>query len=162
MRRAIGMGSNAYAASGRTSSLNTATSKGAYDSSRLTPSPTQDIGISTSASAHSGSSGLAPRRSASDAAFWKSKRGAKDWGATDGAADEPERVAKGAQEQYGEERDREEGEWDVESAAQNRVVQVMFTVPRERLRVVNADQDTDARSLRSARSFGDRADENWV
>jgi hypothetical protein len=30
-------------------------------------------------------------------------------------------------------------DWDVETAAQQRVVQVMFTVPKERLRVVNAD-----------------------
>ncbi|KAK0111548.1 hypothetical protein ONS95_001901 [Cadophora gregata] len=32
-------------------------------------------------------------------------------------------------------------DWDVEQAVQNRVVQVMFTVPKEKLRVVNADED---------------------
>jgi len=30
-------------------------------------------------------------------------------------------------------------DWDVERAAENRVVQVMFTVPRGELRVVNTD-----------------------
>jgi hypothetical protein len=30
-------------------------------------------------------------------------------------------------------------DWDVETAVQKRVVQVMFTVPKEKLRVVNAD-----------------------
>ena len=41
-----------------------------------------------------------------------------------------------------------------EGAAQNRVVQLMFTVPRERLRVVNADDDEDARSIRSGTADG--------
>ena len=40
-------------------------------------------------------------------------------------------------------------EWDVEAAVEQRVVQVMFTVPREKLRVVNAD--IDALSLASAK-----------
>jgi hypothetical protein len=34
---------------------------------------------------------------------------------------------------------REEEDWDVEAAAERRLVQVMFTVPKSRLRVVNAD-----------------------
>ncbi|KAK0645632.1 hypothetical protein B0T16DRAFT_390216 [Cercophora newfieldiana] len=33
----------------------------------------------------------------------------------------------------------EEDEWDIERAVEQRLVQVMFTVPRERLRVVNAE-----------------------
>ncbi|KAM7199922.1 hypothetical protein V8F20_005571 [Naviculisporaceae sp. PSN 640] len=42
-----------------------------------------------------------------------------------------------------------DGEWDVEKAVEQRLVQVMFTVPKERLRVVNADLDgDDASSLR--------------
>lgn len=89
---------------------------------------------------------VVPRRSASDAAFWKGKRGAKDWG---------------------ENATKEDDEWDVETAAQNRVVQLMFTVPRERLRVVNAD--VDGRSLNSAeeppgktsQEEQDITDENW-
>ncbi|KAM7195593.1 hypothetical protein V8F33_006597 [Rhypophila sp. PSN 637] len=34
-------------------------------------------------------------------------------------------------------------DWDVEKAVEQRLVQVMFTVPKERLRVVNADLDGD-------------------
>lgn len=42
-----------------------------------------------------------------------------------------------------------ENEWDIERAVEQRLVQVMFTVPKERLRVVNGDEepDTDAESL---------------
>lgn len=39
-----------------------------------------------------------------------------------------------------------ENEWDIERAAENRLVQVMFTVPKERLRVVNADELDDGTS----------------
>ena len=35
----------------------------------------------------------------------------------------------------------DEGDWDVEAAVERRVVQVMFTVPKSKLRVVNADPD---------------------
>jgi len=35
----------------------------------------------------------------------------------------------------------EEEDWDVEAAAERRLVQVMFTVPKQRLRVVNADAE---------------------
>lgn len=38
-----------------------------------------------------------------------------------------------------EDDDVEDDDWDVEAAVERRVVQVMFTVPREKLRVVNAD-----------------------
>ncbi|KPM46126.1 hypothetical protein AK830_g461 [Neonectria ditissima] len=34
-----------------------------------------------------------------------------------------------------------ESDWDIEKAVEQRLVQVMFTVPRERLRVVNGDAD---------------------
>ncbi|KAL6852141.1 hypothetical protein J3F83DRAFT_756714 [Trichoderma novae-zelandiae] len=39
-----------------------------------------------------------------------------------------------------------ENEWDIERAVENRLVQVMFTVPKERLRVVNADELDDGTS----------------
>lgn len=39
----------------------------------------------------------------------------------------------------------EEGEWDVEKAVEQRLVQVMFTVPKERLRVVNAEIEPSLR-----------------
>ncbi|KAI9773823.1 MAG: hypothetical protein M1840_006048 [Geoglossum simile] len=73
---------------------------------------------------------LLPRRAASASALlWRKKQGAADWdvGRPGGTGGE---LAEG-----------EDGEWDVEAAAENRVVQVMFTVPKEKLRVVNADRD---------------------
>lgn len=46
----------------------------------------------------------------------------------------------------------EEDEWDIERAVQNRVVQVMFTVPKERLRVVNQDVTEDRSEVNSLKS----------
>jgi hypothetical protein len=73
---------------------------------------------------------LLPRRAASASALlWRKKQGAADWD-----------VGRPG-EAGGEPGEGEDGEWDVEAAAENRVVQVMFTVPKEKLRVVNADRD---------------------
>ncbi|KAF1814401.1 hypothetical protein P152DRAFT_512770 [Eremomyces bilateralis CBS 781.70] len=110
-----------------------------------------------------------PRRAVSDAGFWRTRKGAKDWDWDDdepslsaafggrrsgddwGAPDdsEPARNQKPAPNEpdAGEHKGREE-DWDVEAAVENRVVQVMFSVPRTRLRVVNADAD-EQRSLMS-------------
>ena len=46
----------------------------------------------------------------------------------------------------------DEEEWDVESAVERRVVQVMFTVPKEKLRVVNRGPDGDGVSIVSRES----------
>lgn len=43
----------------------------------------------------------------------------------------------------GEDGNGEEGEWDIERAVEQRLVQVMFTVPKERLRVVNAEVERE-------------------
>ncbi|KAI0111881.1 hypothetical protein F4814DRAFT_423904 [Daldinia grandis] len=40
--------------------------------------------------------------------------------------------------------EEEDEEWDIEKAVEQRLVQVMFTVPRERLRVVNAEPDMES------------------
>ncbi|KAF1975987.1 hypothetical protein BU23DRAFT_551995 [Bimuria novae-zelandiae CBS 107.79] len=143
-----------------------------------------------------------PRRAASDASFWRSKRGKQDWleeemdpndprakwkrhpgddwGAPeDLALAENERLRREWRErgnllinltdddclptpttpitptQLGvpafpeTKRDRprtpaDEVEWDVEAAVERRVVQVMFTVPKSKLRVVNADVDNSS------------------
>jgi hypothetical protein len=61
--------------------------------------------------------------------LWQRKQGAADWNV--GRSVEAE----------GELFEGEDEEWDVEAAVENRVVQVMFTVPKKKLRVVNADQD---------------------
>lgn len=112
------------------------------------------------------------RRSVSEggsgASFWATKRGARDWdaGSVEGLADRPSRSfgpdasqassrarpksarseaattdPHEAADSWGTSR-RGSEDWDVEAAVEQRVVQVMFTVPRERLRVVNADVDS--------------------
>jgi hypothetical protein len=137
----------------------------------------------------------APRRAASDASFWNSKRGKQDWlddeldsndprakwrrtsGDDWGAPEDVAFAEKERQRREWRERgnllinltdddqlptprtpirpgelgvpsshDRprtpaDEDDWDVEAAVERRVVQVMFTVPKSRLRVVNADVD---------------------
>jgi hypothetical protein len=132
-----------------------------------------------------------PRRAASDASFWRSRRGQQDW--LEDEQDEmwkrtagddwgtPEDIALAERERQRQEwRERgkllvniandndqlptprtpiqseqlgipiteerpctpaSEADWDVEAAVERRVVQVMFTVPKSKLRVVNADVD---------------------
>lgn len=132
-----------------------------------------------------------PRRAASDASFWRNRRGKHDWLEDEqdptwrrNAGDDwgaPEDVAMARRERQRREwRERgarlvnidnggqrlptprtpigpdhlgvetpedrpctpaSEADWDVEAAVERRVVQVMFTVPKSKLRVVNADVD---------------------
>lgn len=107
-----------------------------------------------------------PRQvSNSGTSFWKYRQGAKDWddstdlGESSGTvrrrSGRPNRVDEREDDQR---RDKDNEDWDIEAAVQQRVVQVMFTVPKEKLRVVNADSlsmlsrsNTDA-SRRSTRS----------
>ncbi|KAG9822006.1 hypothetical protein KCU68_g16819, partial [Aureobasidium melanogenum] len=63
-----------------------------------------------------------------------------DWGDVPEASTSKEEAEKPTPED-------EREDWDIEEAAANRDVQVMFTVPKARLRVVNAD--VDKASLRS-------------
>jgi hypothetical protein len=79
------------------------------------------------------------RATSASATFWRGKQGKRDW--EDGALPESSgnvgpsgtvlRKALPGQEN--------EDDWDPEEAVRNRVVQVMFTVPKEKLRVVNVD-----------------------
>lgn len=94
----------------------------------------------------------APRRTVSDGgALLRQKRGEKDWSEDNKTAfrryrDDPDPGDWGeparATDVDGED------EWDVEGEGGKRDVQVMFTVPKARLRVVNAD--VERASLRSA------------
>jgi hypothetical protein len=101
-----------------------------------------------------------PRRAASaSAAFWRGKKGAKDWdaeplspstltagpssttgGTGTGTVVRRKPLPDGQAEATPTEGERVDDEWDVEAAVQKRLVQVMFTVPKEKLRVVNVDQ----------------------
>jgi hypothetical protein len=139
-----------------------------------------------------------PRRAASDASFWRSRRGQQDWleeeqdsrwrrtaGDDWGAPEDIALAERERQRQEWRERGKllvniasddeqlptprtpirsdqlgipataerpstpaSEADWDVEAAVERRVVQVMFTVPKSKLRVVNAD--VDGSSLMSA------------
>lgn len=89
------------------------------------------------------------RTSSAGAALWRGKRGAKDWMDD---SDTGEASSSAVQRGLGNSRAsaenngigggdgvEDDADWDVETAIQKRVVQVMFTVPKEKLRVVNAD-----------------------
>ncbi|MCJ1258874.1 hypothetical protein MMC24_006708 [Lignoscripta atroalba] len=82
-----------------------------------------------------------PRRAASAGAMlWRRRQGARDWdveGNEDGNEASSLAAVGGADDE----------EWDIESAVERRVVQVMFTVPRERLRVVNGGPEGDGESI---------------
>jgi hypothetical protein len=185
--------SRSTAAEARTRSLTTsAPTLESYTDDPIVPSPdgAKDNRESLTASSP-------PRRAASDASFWRSKRGKQDWldeeiDPNDPSArwrrnsgddwGTPEDVALAEQERRKREwrersvlinlnddlptprtpimvgelgvlgeghRDRprtpmEEEDWDVEAAVERRVVQVMFTVPKSKLRVVNADVDRNS------------------
>ncbi|KAK0816994.1 hypothetical protein LTR02_005171 [Friedmanniomyces endolithicus] len=125
---------------------------GAEGEGTASSSPTKERGVSI---------GAAPRRAVSDGGtLLKQKRGQKDWedGVWPRYRDDPdpgdwgEAVGDGQSGSLEKRRtvgvEEEEEEWDVEGAASKRDVQVMFTVPKARLRVVNADMDRA--SMRSA------------
>ncbi|WPH01017.1 Hypothetical protein R9X50_00385100 [Acrodontium crateriforme] len=77
------------------------------------------------------------------------KRGRKDW---EPYLDEPDTGDWGDSIAVAPSILLTEEEWDIESAAKQRDVQVMFSVPKSRLRVVNADMDRA--SLRSISEGG--------
>lgn len=92
-----------------------------------------------------------PRRAVSDGgALLRQKRGQKDWEDNKWPRyrDEPDPGDWGEPARSSLEKQEAEEDWDVEGAASKRDFQVMFTVPKARLRVVNADMDRA--SLRSA------------
>ncbi|KAL2864623.1 uncharacterized protein BJX67DRAFT_208725 [Aspergillus lucknowensis] len=86
---------------------------------------------------------LIPRRSVSASAeLFRRKQGAKDWGVGNRVSQETGfQTARSTRDDFGLDGlidlDSDE-DWDVEGAAEGRRVQVTFTVPREKLRVVNA------------------------
>lgn len=122
------------------------------------------------------SGGVEPRRTVSaGATLWRRKQGKGDWedsadnkttgrsntftgtGSLPRGMDRP----REDEEVIGDESD---DEWDIERAVENRVVQVMFTVPKEKLRVVNHDFEEEKSeagsvggSLRSKMGSGRRS-----
>lgn len=85
-----------------------------------------------------------PRRAASTGGMlWQKRQGAKDWDTA--ACGMPVNDSAVGRPNEGDE------DWDVESAVERRVVQVMFTVPKEKLRVVNKGSDGDGESVMSSK-----------
>lgn len=124
-------------------------------------SPTKQVSPNGTSHVVSVAKPAPPRRAASDASYLQSKRGARDWGigSPDGPTSALEKAFPPAWERksgddWGSPEDRERFEqdeqragedWDVESAAERRVVQVVYTVPKQKLRVVNADEPIASR-----------------
>lgn len=114
-----------------------------FTGSERSASTSPENNASTSSSpVKSNAEGGIPRRAASTGAMlWQKRQGAKDW---DAGGPEQKREETGAIDQG-----TNDEEWDVESAVERRVVQVMFTVPKEKLRVVNNGPDGDGESTLS-------------
>lgn len=137
LRRAL----NAVSTADRSFSFTSSTEPYKDDPRSVSSSPTKE---------RAGKMGRSPRRAASDgAALLRQKRGQSDWSEKDWAPyrDDPDAGDWGDQRPSDDQR-RAEEDWDVEGAASRRDVQVMFTVPKAKLRVVN--DDMDRASLRSA------------
>ena len=117
-------------------------------------SPENNTSNSSSPVKRNFTEGGLPRRAASTGTMlWQKRQGAKDW-EVEGGERERGRHGEDDQEGNGE-------EWDVESAVEKRVVQVMFTVPKEKLRVVNQGPDGDGESTFSTevKEAGDGAED---
>jgi hypothetical protein len=118
-----------------------------------------DVSSCSSPTKHHHGESTIPRRAASAGAMlWRMRQGARDWNVEE---DGNYNNGPGATAQKSPEGGEEEEEWDVESAVERRVVQVMFTVPKEKLRVVNAGPEGDGESIVSIERdvSGDRVDE---
>ena len=113
------------------------------DRSMSTSPQRENSTMSSPATYHHTEEGIPRRAASASAMLWQKRQGARDWdveaevGGRDGVRDS---MAP----------DGEDEEWDVESAVERRMVQVMFTVPREKLRVVNGGPDGDSESILSA------------
>ncbi|KAF7715518.1 Uncharacterized protein PECH_007000 [Penicillium ucsense] len=110
--------------------------------------------------APTGSSSNSPRRTVSASAeLFRRKQGARDWNARKRLSEVPFSMARGTRDDLfigapgylgDDDTCDDPDDWDVEGAAEGRSVQMTYTVPREKLRVVNASaRDMDGISERS-------------
>lgn len=142
---------------------------GAYDINTYADSPSPTRINFGGEDPYSGDSygGMPQRTASAGASLWRRKQGRSDW--EDG---EDERGMYGglgtgtgvhrssttaAPGRMGRDERAEEEEWDVEKAVQGRQVQVMFTVPKERLRVVNHDISDDESDIGVVRGSSNRS-----
>ncbi|MCJ1410682.1 hypothetical protein MMC19_004768 [Ptychographa xylographoides] len=167
MRRAL---SGAGGIGGVRARRNSASAWVAHHSSSASPDSGHTASSSPTKLHPSGPDTGLPRRAASTGTMlWRKRQGARDWdvggysnsadldrpsssagvnraswtGGTGVLGKRGSGIGAVSQDEEGEE------EWDVESAVERRVVQVMFTVPKEKLRVVNAGPDGDGISIAS-------------
>ncbi|KAH8697160.1 hypothetical protein BGW36DRAFT_358965 [Talaromyces proteolyticus] len=99
------------------------------DNSVLDPAPSPEPGPSS-----------IPRRgSSASVAHLQRRQGPRDW-AVDGRVSRSSFMSLPPGDQHTDDDDPfgDEDDWDVEAAAEGRLVQVTYTVPKEKLRVVNA------------------------
>lgn len=110
------------------------------------------------------------RAMSAGASFWRARRGAKDWdtdvpvsneGGPSSAVHRKPVPGESSNADHADFDDEDE-DWDVETAVQKRVVQVMFTVPKEKLRVVNADALSLLSSNRSEADHDEDKDRDQV
>ena len=107
------------------------------------------------------SGGMEPRRTVSaGATLWRRKQGKGDWEDSADNSNVPRSTGRSntftgslprGLEMPKEAGDESDDEWDIERAVENRVVQVMFTVPKEKLRVVNHDFEEEKSEVGSVR-----------
>ena len=106
-----------------------------------------------------------PRRAVSASAdLFRRKQGARDWGASDRTSRDTVARTPYDSAELDEMLDpnddtagEEEEDWDIDTAAEGRRVQIAFTVPKERLRVVNATaKDMDSMSEGSLKKDASR------
>lgn len=143
-----------------------------YGSSSAQSSPSREYNYGSNV-ASSSAAGAEPRRAASaastNALMWRRKQGRGDW---EDSADQIQRSNTFTTDSSGRplsydlhglseaENADDEEDWDIERAVERRVVQVMFTVPREKLRVVNHDISVDEASEAGSLHGGDTSGES--
>jgi hypothetical protein len=143
------------------------------DSSSGSQSPAHSYSSHEDSSARydyaTGSASREPRRTVSaGATLWRRKQGKSDWEDSNENLGERSNTFTGELSSPGMRggglhTEDDYDEWDIERAVENRVVQVMFTVPKEKLRVVNQDvEDSEvgsaaSGSLRSKKGSGKRS-----
>lgn len=111
------------------------------------------------------SSASTPRRAVSASAeLFRRKQGAKDWNAKKRMSDNftmarstRDDLFIGAPGYLGDDETMEDDDWDVEGAAEGRSVQITYTVPREKLRVVNASAADNISERSVSRTFSGTA-----
>lgn len=143
---------------------------GAYDINTYAESPSPTRINFGGEDPYSGDSygGMPQRTASAGASLWRRKQGRSDWedgedergmygGLGGGCAGVHRSFTTATPRALGRDERAEEEDWDVEKALQGRQVQVMFTVPKERLRVVNHDISDDESDIGVVRGSSNRS-----